>query len=70
MRPADLNNVKAVLLTHGHFDHTCDLPYLVSGRNIPVYASAGTVKVLSKKGRFSSINLQAVIPDKAFNAGN
>lgn len=68
--PADLDNVKALLLTHGHFDHTFDLPYLLNGRNIPVYASAETVKALSKKERYTYNNLQSVIPGKAFNAGN
>jgi L-ascorbate metabolism protein UlaG (beta-lactamase superfamily) len=70
MKPADLNNVNAVLLTHGHFDHASDLPSLVNDCPIPVYASAETVKVLAKKERYMSLDLNPVIYGTKFEAGD
>lgn len=43
--PAD-----AVLLGHGHFDHAADLPELTRGKDLPVYAEAGTAKLLESHG--------------------
>jgi len=70
MVPDDVDNVNALLLTHGHFDHASDLPYLVADRNIPVYASAETVRVLSGHPEYQSLNLNPVLPGKRFKTGN
>jgi phosphoribosyl 1,2-cyclic phosphodiesterase len=37
----DLTDVNAVLLTHGHTDHTCGVPALVRDRDIEVFAAPG-----------------------------
>jgi phosphoribosyl 1,2-cyclic phosphodiesterase len=37
----NLTDVKAVLLTHGHADHTCGVQALVRERNIEVFAAPG-----------------------------
>lgn len=70
MIPADLDNVNALLLTHGHFDHASDLPLLIRNSPVPVYASEKTVKELSEKDKKNTLNFKPVIPGKAFNAGN
>src|SRR3712207_2891873 len=42
----DLTDVNAILLTHGHTDHTCGVPALVRERNIEVYAAPGVGETL------------------------
>ena len=42
--------VKAVFLTHEHADHVAGLSVFLKKNNIPVYASAGTLLSLRKKG--------------------
>jgi phosphoribosyl 1,2-cyclic phosphodiesterase len=37
----DLTDVDAVLLTHGHSDHTCGVPALVRERKVEVFAAPG-----------------------------
>jgi phosphoribosyl 1,2-cyclic phosphodiesterase len=37
----NLGDVRAVLLTHGHADHTCGVRSLVRDRGIPVFAAPG-----------------------------
>lgn len=69
MIPADLNNVNAILLTHGHFDHASDLPSLVNGCRIPVYASAETVKALAVREDYIAINLNPALPGKTLKVG-
>ena len=69
IEPSDLEDVNALLLTHGHFDHACDLPYLVSDKQIPVYASPETVRALSGHDEYLSVNLNAALPGKTLNAG-
>jgi phosphoribosyl 1,2-cyclic phosphodiesterase len=42
----DLTDVNAVLLTHGHTDHTCGVPALVRDRDIEVFAAPGVGEAL------------------------
>jgi phosphoribosyl 1,2-cyclic phosphodiesterase len=42
----NLSHVNAILLTHGHTDHTCGVPALVRERNIEVYAAPGVGETL------------------------
>src|SRR5664279_766841 len=45
-----LNEIDAVVLTHGHEDHIGALPYLLrERRNIPIYASRLTVALVAAK---------------------
>ena len=37
----NLGDVRAILLTHGHSDHTCGVRSLVRDRTIPVFAAPG-----------------------------
>lgn len=41
-----LENVDAVLITHGHSDHTCGLRSLLRERSIPVYAAPGVAEAV------------------------
>lgn len=42
-----LDDVDAVLLTHGHSDHTSGVPSLVRERNLPVFAAPGVGEKLN-----------------------
>ncbi|MCI9595108.1 MAG: MBL fold metallo-hydrolase [Lachnospiraceae bacterium] len=50
---------KAVLLTHGHFDHICAVPDLVRAFQLPVYAGKGEENLLSDP----SMNLSVTYGD-------
>ncbi len=39
----DLNNLKAVFLTHEHSDHTSGIPVFMKHTNVPLFATAGTM---------------------------
>lgn len=69
IEPSDLEEVNALLLTHGHFDHACDLPSLVPDKQVPVYASPKTVKALSVREGYLSVNLNPALPGKTLEAG-
>ena len=55
-----LTDVRAVLLTHGHTDHTCGVPSLVRGRNIEVFAAPGVGE---------SLGANTVAPGESCTAG-
>lgn len=42
---------KAVLLTHGHFDHICAVPDLVRAFQLPVYAGKGEEELLREPSK-------------------
>jgi phosphoribosyl 1,2-cyclic phosphodiesterase len=45
----NLGDVRAILLTHGHSDHTCGVRSLVRDRAIPVFAAPGVGESLDAK---------------------
>lgn len=45
-----LNGIEAVFITHEHFDHVKGLEQLLNHTQIPVFASAGTLAQLYRKG--------------------
>lgn len=48
--PEDFPHAQAVLLTHGHFDHSFDVPAIVSATQAVVYASPIVCQSLAMKG--------------------
>jgi len=50
LEPSDFMHAEAVFITHGHFDHTHDLPAVVAASGADVHASASVCKALIKRG--------------------
>ncbi len=60
-----LNNrekVKAVILTHGHEDHTGALPFLLKEINVPVYGTPLTLGLVKEKLREHNLEDAELIP--------
>ena len=55
-----LQDVQAVLVTHGHTDHTSSLPVIEGKTGVPVYATDGTALTIERDGRREK-------PDLAWN---
>ena len=56
----DLNDVKAILLTHGHADHTCGVRSVVCEHDIEVFAAPGVGE---------SIGANTVAPGEPYTLG-
>ena len=67
------SKVKAILITHGHEDHTGALPYVLPHLNVPVYAprlAHGLISVKLKEHRLlRETKLEQVEPGKPVNLG-
>ncbi len=50
LKARDLGHAEAVFLTHGHFDHTFDVPQLVENSRAVVYASPTVCASLALRG--------------------
>lgn len=48
--PRDLGHAEAIFITHGHFDHAYDVPYLVDISRAKVYASPTVCAALAARG--------------------
>lgn len=58
------NAIKAVFLTHEHVDHVAGLSVFLKRNNIPVYASAGTLLALRKKGVLTECHRDFTLNDE------
>ena len=67
------DNVKAILITHGHEDHIGALPYVLKQLNVPVYSSRlahGLIAVkLREHGLLGDSRLNVVEPNTPFKIG-
>ena len=57
----NLGDVRAILLTHGHTDHTCGVRSLIRDRDIPVFAAPGVGE---------SLGANTVPPGEACSVGD
>ena len=65
--------VKAVVLTHGHEDHTGALPFLLKEINVPVYGTPLTLGLVKEKLRehnLEHVELIPVAPREVINIGD
>src|SRR5215813_8392883 len=65
--------VKAIVLTHGHEDHIGALPYILRDLNVPVYGTRFTLALVKKRleeaGLLESTTLREVIPGRRVEIG-
>lgn len=68
-----LQDIDAILITHEHMDHISSLGVLERTREIPVYASEGTIREILRSnsiGNFNADVLHSVKIDTAFQIGD
>lgn len=58
----DVNSIKAVFLTHEHFDHTSGVNTFARKFNIPVYSTGGTFAALNNKNYFTDKVKTYILP--------
>ncbi len=66
-------HVRGLILTHGHEDHIGATPFLLSELNIPVYATAFTLALVSRRleehGMLDDVQLNTVKPGEKVEIG-
>ena len=70
LKPGELSGV---LLTHEHADHVCGLKVLLKKDAIPLYATAGTLAVIKKKGlldEYPAERIHVIRGGEAFSLGD
>ena len=70
LKPGELSGV---LLTHEHADHVCGLKVLLKKDAIPLYATAGTLEVIKKKGlldEYPAERIHVIRGGEAFSLGD
>ncbi len=67
------DKVRAIIITHGHEDHTGALPYLMAQLNVPIYSTKltqGLISVKLKQRKLgSNIKLKTLSPGSEINIG-
>jgi ribonuclease J len=66
-------NVRAIVLTHGHEDHIGSLPYIMRDLNVPVYGTRFTLALVKKRleeaNLLDSTTLREVLPGRLVEIG-
>jgi len=66
-------NVRAIVLTHGHEDHIGALAYILRDLNVPVYGTRFTLALVKKRleeaGLLESTKLREVLPGRLVEIG-
>src|SRR5436853_5634772 len=67
------NEVKAIILTHGHEDHIGALPFVLPYLNVPVYGSKFTLALVKNKleqhGLIEETRLHAIVAKQVIEVG-
>jgi ribonuclease J len=64
-------NVKAILLTHGHEDHIGALPFILKDLDVPIYGTPLTLGLVERKLEEFELKrkLNRILPGEKFNIG-
>ncbi len=66
----DISDISAILITHEHADHIDGLGVLLRKKNVPVYASFGTIQEIRryrKLGKLDEMEFHEISADEDFN---
>lgn len=69
----DISDISAILITHEHIDHIKSLGVIERTREIPVYATKGTIEGIISNRNLGEFNKDVLIPveaDQSFCVGN
>jgi len=56
----DMNDVARILITHGHFDHTADVPRFAKETGLPIVVHNKSRGMLQSKGSYAADQLQGI----------
>ena len=67
------NQLKAILLTHGHEDHAGGIPYIINEIPLPIYGTSLTLGLVSARlkehGLYQTVTLNHIESHKSFRIG-
>ena len=65
----DVANIKGILLTHEHSDHSCGIPYTAFKLDVPVYSTEKTISVVNSCSKYN-LKYKFIDKDVSFSVGN
>lgn len=67
------DQVRAIILTHGHEDHIGGVPYILRDLDVPIYGTSFTLALLTKRleehGLMGTAKLREVLPGRRIEVG-